>query len=58
MRRSTTRSFAIAASAALAFGLAACDVEDDGMGDDPAMEDPAMDDGMDGGMDDMGDEDM
>ncbi len=47
MNRSTTRSFAIAASAALAFGLAACDVDDDAMVDDPAMEDPAMDDGMD-----------
>lgn len=45
MRRSTTRSFALAASAALALGLAACDVEDDGAGDDPAMQDPA-DDGM------------
>lgn len=57
MRRSTSRSLAIAASAALAFGVAACDVEDDGM-NDPAMEDPAMDDGMDDpamdeGMDDM-----
>ena len=52
MRRSTTRSFALAASAALALGLAACDVEDDGAGEDPAMEDPAMDEGMDDGMDD------
>ena len=52
MRRSTTRSFALAASAALAFGLAACDVEDDGMAEDPAMQDPATDEGMDDGMDD------
>lgn len=53
MRRSTTRSFALAASAALALGLAACDVEDGGGAEDPAMEDPAME----GGGDDMMEED-
>ena len=45
MRRSTTRSFALAASAALALGLAACDVDDDAMMDD-GVDDPAMEDDM------------
>lgn len=59
MRRATSRSLAIAASAALAFGVAACDVEDDGTMDDPAMEDPAMDEGMDDpAMDEDADADM
>lgn len=52
MRRATTRSFAIAASAALALGVAGCEV-DESQVEDPAMEDPAMDGGgdMDGGAD-------
>lgn len=44
MKRTLTKKLAIAASAsALAFGAAACQVED-GEGLDPAMEDPLLDD--------------
>jgi len=42
-RRLVTRLAAASATAALAFGAAACQVEDDGMS--PGQEDPMMDDG-------------
>ncbi len=38
MRRSTTRSLAVTACAALAFGLAACAPEGDAMTEDPATD--------------------
>jgi hypothetical protein len=53
VRRSSTRSLAVAASAALALGLAACAPEDGAMTEDPAT-DGAPEGDAEGG-DDMGD---
>lgn len=56
MKRTLTKKLAIAASAsALAFGAAACQVEEGGSGLDPAQEDPLMEEGGDPLMDEGGD---